>query len=97
MWCRLLPIAKIKHKGFREVFETGSSGKVDGSLRTTALYILDFLDGISSLADCSGVKDFHPLKGKRTGEYSMRVSGNWVVTFTYDSPDVTVLDLEDYH
>ncbi len=92
-----MPIAKIKHKGLREVFETGSSGKIDSSLRKNALYILDFLDGISSLADCTGVKNFHPLEGKRKGEYSMHVSGNWVIIFTFDSPDVTILQLEDYH
>lgn len=92
-----MPIISIGHKGLRELFETGSSGKVDKSLRQNALYILDFLDGMAGLADCRGVKDFHPLKGKRKGDYSMHVSGNWVITFTYDSPDVTVLDLEDYH
>ncbi len=92
-----MPVIGIKHKGLKELFETGGSGKVDKSLHRNALYILDFLNGIAGLADCNGVKDFHPLKGDRKGEFSMHVSGNRVITFIYDSPDVTVLDLEDYH
>ncbi len=38
-----------------------------------------------------------PPRGDRKGQFSMHVSGNRVITFIYDSPDVTVLDLEDYH
>ncbi|TCS59967.1 RelE-like HigB toxin of type II HigAB toxin-antitoxin system [Varunaivibrio sulfuroxidans] len=59
--------------------------------------IMDHLDAVASLDDCSGVKDFHPLKGGRRGEYAMHVNGNWCITFTFDGRNVEILDLEDYH
>ncbi len=31
------------------------------------------------------------------GEYSMHLSGNWCITFTFAAGSVEVLDLEDYH
>jgi proteic killer suppression protein len=40
---------------------------------------------------------FHGLKGQRKGEYSVRVSGNWRITWRMDSNNVIDLNLEDYH
>ena len=92
-----MAIVRIKHKGLRELFEDGHSSKVAQKLQANAILIMDHLDGISSLDDCQGVKTFHELKGDRKGEYSMHVSGNWCITFTFDGADVAILDLEDYH
>jgi len=94
-----MSIVRIKHKGLRDLFETGRSAKVARDLWENAILILDHLDGIALFPkDCVGVKDFHPLSGDRKGQYSMHVSGNWCVTFTVDHPvDVIILDLEDYH
>jgi proteic killer suppression protein len=39
----------------------------------------------------------HRLKGDRAGTWSVSVSGNWRVTFTFDSEDAFEVDLEDYH
>lgn len=92
-----MAIERIKHKGLKELYEVGRSARVAKALWDNAILILDHLDAISDLADCQGVKDFHPLRGDRKGQYSMNVSGNWCITFTFDGKDVTVLDLEDYH
>jgi len=32
---------------------------------------------------------FHKLKGGRSGEYSVRVTGNWRITWKMDGNDVT--------
>jgi len=92
-----MPITRIRHKGLRELFERGASAKVSLKLQANAILILDHLDAIVTLTDCEGVKDFHPLKGSRDGQYSMHVSGNWCITFTFEAGSVVVLDLEDYH
>ncbi len=92
-----MAIVAIKHKGLRELFEDGRSGKVAKNLQSNAILILDHLDAITSLDDCEGVKGFHALKGDRKGDYSMHVSGNWCITFAFDGADVIILDLEDYH
>lgn len=92
-----MAIVKIRHKGLRDLFVSGVTGAINRQYHANALLILDHLDAITSLDDCKGVKDFHPLVGKRLGEYSMHVSGNWCITFVFEAGDVTILDFEDYH
>lgn len=92
-----MPIEKIRHKGLRELFETGKTAKVSKRYHANCLLILDLLDAVSDLEDCQGVKDFHESSGDRKGEFSMHVSGNYCITFTFDDENVTILDLEDYH
>ena len=41
--------------------------------------------------------DLHPLKGKRTGQWSVRVSGNWRIVFRFDNGQAVDVDLTDYH
>lgn len=38
---------------------------------------------------------FHALKGGR--RWSIRVTGNWRITFGWDGADAIDVDLEDYH
>ncbi len=92
-----MPIEQIKHKGLRELFEKGRTGKINKTYHKNCLMILDLLDAISNLGDCHGVKNFHELFGNRKGEFSMNVSGNYCITFTFDGENVTVLGFEDYH
>jgi len=40
---------------------------------------------------------FHGLSGSRTGEYSVKVSGNWRVTFKFEGEHALDVNLEDYH
>jgi proteic killer suppression protein len=40
---------------------------------------------------------FHELKGDQRRRYSIAVSRNWRITFTWDDTDATNVDLEDYH
>jgi len=39
----------------------------------------------------------HQLRGKHRGRWSVRVSGNWRITFKFDGPDAVDIDYEDYH
>lgn len=41
--------------------------------------------------------DLHPLKGKRTGQWSVRVSGNWRIVFRFDNGQAVDVDLTGYH
>jgi hypothetical protein len=38
----------------------------------------------------------HRLKGDRAGTWSVSVSGNWRMTFTFEGEDAFDVDLEDY-
>jgi len=39
----------------------------------------------------------HELKGRQGGRWSVRVSGNWRITFKFEGPDAIEVDYEDYH
>lgn len=40
---------------------------------------------------------FHALKGDQIGRFSIVVSKNWRLTFSFDGQDATDVDVEDYH
>ena len=39
----------------------------------------------------------HLLKGNRSETWSLKVSGNWRLTFEFRGSDAYVVDYEDYH
>jgi proteic killer suppression protein len=39
----------------------------------------------------------HALRGKLEGHWSVRVSGNWRLTFRFEKEDAVWLDYQDYH
>ena len=40
---------------------------------------------------------FHKLTGNRQGEYSVRLTGNYRITFGWEDEYATHVDIEDYH
>lgn len=59
---------------------------------------LDFLNRAASPRDMDlpGYR-LHELKGARAGTWSVSVSGNWRLTFTFLEGDAFEVALEDYH
>jgi hypothetical protein len=41
--------------------------------------------------------DLHQLKGDRRGTWSIKISGNWRLTFVFKDGDAYDVALEDYH
>ena len=41
--------------------------------------------------------DWHPLKGDLKGHWSVSVSGNWRLTFSFEGKDAILVDYQDYH
>jgi proteic killer suppression protein len=41
----------------------------------------------------------HPLKGSRKGDWALEITGNWRITFNFDTDTASAydIDLEDYH
>jgi len=60
--------------------------------------ILTALDTANTIADMDvpGLR-LHPLKGGGRGRCSVRVNGNWRVTFEFRDGHAYILDYEDYH
>ncbi len=92
-----MSIESIRHKGLRELYETGETKVIGSSYRQRLIELLDILEGATSIRDLRGVAGFHPLKGKRKGEYSMHVNGPKVLTFKFEDGEARDVSFEDYH
>jgi toxin HigB-1 len=91
-------IINIRHKGLKDLFETGSKKGVDATLAAKMVRQLDALDVVRTPDDLRFPGwGLHQLKGERTGTWSVKVNGNWRITFTFNNGDVENVDLEDYH
>lgn len=91
-------IKKIKHKGLKRLFEKGQTQWVQPDHVDDLRDILAILDAAVSPQELNlpGM-DFHELKGDRKGFYSVHINGNWVVIFTFEGEDATLVDYLDYH
>jgi len=41
--------------------------------------------------------NLHELKGNLAGHWSVKVNGNWRLTFRFENGDAMVVDYQDYH
>jgi len=41
--------------------------------------------------------DLHPLHGDLSGHWSVKVNGNWRMTFRFEDRDAILVDYRDYH
>ena len=39
----------------------------------------------------------HPLHGDLKGHWTVKVNGNWRLTFTFEEEDAVLVDYQDYH
>jgi len=91
-------IQKFKHKGLKQLFESGISNGVNSQHLVRLRKILALLETAETLEDMDlpGL-GLHQLKGDRKGTWVVRVSGNWRITFEIQSGDVFDVNYEDYH
>ena len=91
-------IQSFKHKGLREFFKSGNRKGIKSEHAFKLARILDRLDASLQPSDMNlpGYK-LHQLLGKDKGTWSVRVSGNWRVTFQFEDEDAIVVDYKDYH
>jgi proteic killer suppression protein len=91
-------IKSFRHKGLKQLFESGKARGVSSELTKRLIRQLDFLNRATSPSDLNlpGYR-WHELKGDRKGTWSISVSGNWRLTFTFQGTDAHEVDLEDYH
>jgi len=60
--------------------------------------LLDALDSAEEVEELNVPGWFlHRLKGDLKYLWSLRVSGNWRLTFVFQDGDVEIVNLEDYH
>lgn len=91
-------IRSFRHKGLKCLFETGDETGVQRTHSRKLRLILAAIDASTTLQalDLPGFR-LHALKGDQQNRWSIRVNGNWRVTFAFSDGDAWLLDYEDYH
>ncbi len=91
-------IRTFRHKGLERFFTKGDYRAIPAQSAARIERLLDRLDAsvFPGDMDLPGYR-FHPLRGLRTGEYAVSVTGNWRLTFRFDGKDAMDVNLEDYH
>lgn len=94
----MLSASGIKHKGLRRLATRGDSSKINSQWLPRVRRVLYALHAIGhpSELDIPG-NDFHELKGDRKGTYSVKITGNYRITFRWSDDGPYAVDLEDYH
>jgi proteic killer suppression protein len=91
-------IKNFKHKGLEKFFVKGSKAGIQAEHARRLQLILGRLNASVDHADMDlpGLH-LHELAGNRKGTWSVRVSGNWRITFGFEGKEAIDVDYEDYH
>lgn len=91
-------IRDFKHKGLEKFFLRGTKVGIQAKHATRLRLVLGRLHAATTPKDMDlpGLS-LHELVGNRKGIWSVKVSGNWRVTFEFRGEDAYVVDYEDYH
>jgi len=91
-------IREFNHKGLEKFFLQGSKAGIQAKHSNRIRLVLGRLHASTTPKDMDlpGL-DLHELVGNRKGTWSVKVSGNWRITFEFRGKDAYVVDYEDYH
>ncbi len=91
-------ILSFKHKGLRKFYETGSTVGIQSIHKKRLKLQLVALDTATCITDMDipGF-DLHEFTGKRKGIWSIKVNGNWRLTFKFENSNFSLINYEDYH
>ena len=91
-------IKNFKHKGLKQLYETGSQKGVNAEHTKRLRIILARLDASQSPEDMNlpGLR-LHPLKGNLKGFWAVNVSGNWRICFRFENNNAVDIDYNYYH
>ena len=91
-------IKTFQHKGLRVFFETGSLVGIQAAHASRLGAMLRRLNEATSSQSMNLPGwGLHSLKGDLNGHFSVKVNGNWRVTFKFEGTDAILVDYQDYH
>jgi proteic killer suppression protein len=91
-------IQSFKHKGLEQFFKTGRKSGIQANHAKRLQLILGRLNASIAPEDMNlpGLY-LHQLTGSLADIWSVRVSGNWRITFRFNGEQAEILNYEDYH
>ena len=82
-----------------KIFRGEISKKLPPDIQRTARRKLIYLNEADNLRDLilPKVNRLEPLKGNRSGQYSIRINDQWRICFRWEQPDAYRVEITDYH
>lgn len=91
-------IKSWSHKGLKQFFKTGRTAGINFDHGPRLARQLRQLDDSTQPCDMNIPGwDFHQLKGDMAGIWSVKVSANWRLTFSFEGKNAVAVDYQDYH
>jgi proteic killer suppression protein len=91
-------IQTFTNKALGKLFKEGDAKGVPKELEKRIKVRLEVIDSATVIEDLRiPGYNLHELKGDRKGTWSIKVSGNWRITFRFEDGNVYDVELEDYH
>lgn len=97
-------IKSFRHKGIQRFFETGSKAGIQAKHAERLRLQLFALNRAKKPEDMNapgwklhGLAGKNPKRQNTQGHWSIWVSGNWRLTFTFEGEDAVLVDYQDYH
>jgi proteic killer suppression protein len=91
-------IQSFRHAGLERFFLTGSKARIQPAHAVKLRLQLTLLNTAKNEQRMNVPGwDLHPLKGKFAGHWSVKVNGNWRMTFTFENEQAILVDYQDYH
>jgi len=91
-------IVRMRHKGLQRFYETGDTRGINAKHAAWLRILLTAMDAANVPDDLNNLGfRLHALKADRKGQWAVSVSGNWRLVFEFEGPNVTNVDLVDYH
>lgn len=86
-------------KETRRLFGREKVRKIPSDIQRVALRKLRMLDAAVNLEDLKVPPANHleKLKGRREGQYSIRINGQWRICFRFKNLEATDVEIADYH
>ncbi len=90
-------VGSFRNKGLEEIYRTGSTRRIGVNYLGKCVRILQGLAVATrpDEMDIAGYR-FHALRGNPQ-RWSLRVTGNYRITFGWSGESAVDVDLEDYH
>lgn len=93
-----MAIKSFSHKGLKKFYYEGDESKLNSNHVEKIGYMLDAIDSSHHPADLKPLyPDLAEKSGSGKGVYSIKINGNWRITFQIESDGAVFLDYLDYH
>lgn len=91
-------IQSFRHAGLEKFFFTGSKAGIQPAHADKLNIQLATLNTAKNARRMNVAGwDLHPLKGDLANHWSIKVNGNWRMTFRFEGENAILVDYRDYH